>query len=88
MERTLYIGGLEPDPGREALRDAFSAHGTVRSIRIAHDEAGQAMGFAFVEMGSEAEARAACAALDGALVGKARVKVIEAKDFHRLPRRE
>ncbi len=44
----------------------FSAHGTVQSAEINSDrETGRSKGFGFVEMGSEEEAQAAIAALNG-----------------------
>ena len=44
----------------------FEAHGTVQSAQVITDrETGRSKGFGFVEMGSEQEAQAAIAALNG-----------------------
>lgn len=58
----------------------FGASGTVTSASIIEDrETGRSRGFAFVEMSSDAEAKAAIAALDGKEVGGRNLKVNEAK---------
>jgi RNA recognition motif-containing protein len=61
----MYIGNLSPDTREADLRELFSQHGTVRSIRIMADVfSGQCRGFGFIEMEGH-EARAAIAALNG-----------------------
>lgn len=65
--RKMFVGNLSPDTREEELRELFSQHGTVRSIRLASDVfTGKCRGFGFVEMEGH-EARAAIAALDGTL---------------------
>jgi RNA recognition motif-containing protein len=48
------------------LERLFGAHGTVQSAQVIMDrDTGRSKGFGFVEMGSDAEAQAAIAALNG-----------------------
>ena len=64
---SIYIGNLSYDVTQDALSAVFAEYGTVRRVQIPTDrETGRVRGFAFVEMGSEAEETAAIEALDGA----------------------
>src|SRR5439155_16725714 len=48
------------------LEQLFAAHGTVNSAEVIADrDTGRSKGFGFVQMGSDAEAQAAVAALNG-----------------------
>ena len=56
----LYVGNLNFDTDEDALRNAFSAFGTVDEVAIITDrETGRPRGFGFVTMGNDDEARAA-----------------------------
>jgi cold-inducible RNA-binding protein len=58
----------------------FSPHGTVESAQVIMDrDTNRSKGFGFVEMGSDQEAQAAIAALDGQTHGERALKVNEAK---------
>ena len=73
--KTLFVGNLPPDATEAALRELFSAHGTVRSIRLVADLfSGVCKGFGLVEMEGH-EARAAIAGLDGKMLGDKHLKV-------------
>jgi RNA recognition motif-containing protein len=62
----LFVGGLPYSVSSEALRDHFTQCGTVESAEVVTDRfSGQSRGFGFVQMSSEAEAKAAIATLDG-----------------------
>jgi len=75
--RKMYVGNLSPDTRETDVRDLFAHHGTVRSIRLASDVfSGKCRGFGFVEMEGH-EARAAIAALDGAVFNGRPIKVNE-----------
>ena len=64
---SIYIGNLSYDVTQDALSGVFAEYGTVRRVQIPTDrETGRVRGFAFVEMGSDAEEAAAIEALDGA----------------------
>src|SRR5215217_4030318 len=66
MGKKLYVGNLSYDVDSSVLEQLFSAHGTVQSAEVISDrDTGRSKGFGFVEMGSDAEAQAAIAALNG-----------------------
>jgi RNA recognition motif-containing protein len=61
----MFVGNLAESTTESELRDLFSRHGKVRSLRLATDVfTGRCKGFGFVEMEGH-EARAAMADLDG-----------------------
>ena len=79
-QNKLYVGNMSFNSNEDDIRDAFAAHGTVTSVNIVMDrETGRPRGFAFVEMGSDAEAQAAMQALDGQDLGGRNLKVNVAK---------
>ncbi len=66
MGRKLYVGNLTYGVTDADLQQLFGAHGTVQSAQVIMDrDTGQSKGFGFVEMGSDQEAQAAIAALNG-----------------------
>ena len=80
MGSKLYVGGLPYSATEQQLSDLFGAHGTVASVRIITDKfTGQSRGFGFVEMSSDAEAKAAITALNGSDMGGRSLTVNEAK---------
>ena len=80
MSTKLYVGNLSFDTTTQDLETMFAESGTVRSANIIEDrETGRSRGFAFVEMGDAAEAKAAIAAFDGKEIGGRNLKVNEAK---------
>ncbi|NLT69431.1 MAG: hypothetical protein GXX91_01890 [Verrucomicrobiaceae bacterium] len=61
----LYVGNLSYDTTSEDLAALFSPHGTVAEAAVVTQAgSGRSKGFAFVEMGSVDEAKAAAAALN------------------------
>ena len=80
MGKKLYVGNLSYDVDSSALEQLFSAHGTVESSQIISDrDTGRSKGFGFVEMGTDEEAQAAIAALNGQQHGGRALTVNEAK---------
>lgn len=80
MGKKLYVGNLGYGIGSSELERLFAAHGTVRSAEVITDRAtGQSKGFGFVEMGSDQEAQAAIAALNGKELDGRTVTVNEAR---------
>lgn len=80
MGKKLYVGNMSYDMDSSGLQELFSAHGQVTSAEIISDrETGRSKGFGFVEMGSESEAQAAIAALNGQQHGGRALTVNEAK---------
>ena len=86
MGNRLYIGNLSFETSEEDLRAALTEGGrTVKEIHIVSDrETGRPRGFAFAEMGNDADARAAIESLDGKDLGGRNLTVNEAKE--RQPR--
>ncbi len=86
MGNRLYIGNLTFEMTEDTLRAALTEGGrTVKDIHIVADrETGRPRGFAFAEMGNEAEAAAAIEALDGKDLNGRNLTVNEARE--RQPR--
>lgn len=84
MGSKLYVGNLSYNTTSSDLEQMFAAHGTVQSAEIISDrETGRSKGFGFVQMGSDAEAQAAIAALHGQQVDGRDLTVNEAKPKER-----
>jgi len=81
MGTRLFIGNLNFTTTEDDLRAALSEGGrTVKEIHIPSDrETGRPRGFAFADMGNEADAQAAIQALDGQELDGRRLKVNEAQ---------
>jgi len=80
MGTKLYVGNLPYSTTNQELTDMFSKHGTVKSADVIMDrETGRSKGFGFVEMGSDEEAKAAIAALNGNKFSGRPLTVNEAK---------
>ena len=80
MGKKLYVGNLSYETSQSDLETMFGDHGTVESAQVINDrDTGRSKGFAFVEMGSDAEAKSAMGALDGQDCGGRALKVNEAK---------
>ena len=66
MGKKIYAGNLSYDVTDATLQSLFAPHGTVQSAQVIMDrDSGRSKGFGFVEMGTDAEAQAAIAALNG-----------------------
>ena len=64
---SIYVGNLSYDVTQDDLNQVFAEYGAVKRVQLPTDrETGRLRGFAFVEMGTEAEEAAAIEALDGA----------------------
>jgi len=76
----LYVGNLSYDINKSDLEQMFAAHGTVTSAQVITDrETQRSKGFGFVEMGTEQEAQAAIAALNGKSIDGRALTVNEAR---------
>jgi RNA recognition motif-containing protein len=82
MGTKLYVGNLSYSTTEATLRSAFEADGReVREIAMISDrETGRPKGFAFVQMGSEEDAKQAIAALDGRELDGRPLRVNEAQE--------
>lgn len=77
---SIYVGNLSYDVTQDGLTQTFGEYGTVRRVQLPTDrETGRLRGFAFVEMGTDAEETAAIEALDGAEWMGRDIKVNKAK---------
>ena len=66
MGSKLYVGNLTYAVTSADLNTMFAAHGTVTSADVLMDrETGRSKGFGFVQMGTDEEAQAAIAAMNG-----------------------
>jgi len=80
MSRKLYVGNLPYEIGETELEELFAKAGAVESVTVMRDQAtGRARGFAFVEMGSDADAQAAITQLNATEVGGRSLTVNEAR---------
>ena len=80
MGKKLYVGNLTYGVTDSTLEQMFAAHGTVQSAQVIMDrDTGRSKGFGFVEMGSDQEAQAAIAALNGNEVEGRALTVNEAR---------
>ena len=80
MGKKLYVGNLSYGISDSSLEQLFSAHGSVQSAQVIMDrDTGRSKGFGFVEMGSDEEAQAAIAAMNGKEIEGRALTVNEAR---------
>ena len=66
MSKKLYVGNLTYNVNETDLEALFTSFGAVQSAQVIVDrDTNRSKGFAFVEMGTEAEAQAAIEGLNG-----------------------
>ena len=66
MSKKLYVGNLTYNVTESDLEALFTPYGSVQSAQVIVDrDTNRSKGFAFVEMGTEAEAQAAIEGLNG-----------------------
>ena len=83
----IYVGNIPHSMGDDALKQVFEEFGSVSSVKIITDKfTGSSRGFGFVEMSSDAEARAAIGKLNGTEIGGRRLTVNEARPQQEAPR--
>lgn len=77
----IYVGNLSLEVTEGELRQEFMAFGEVLSVTVMNDKyigSGQSRGYAFIEMPSQSEGKAAIAALDDKALRHKSINVIEA----------
>ncbi len=80
MGTKLYVGNLAYSVDKSRLEEMFAGFGAVLSAQVIMDrETNRSKGFGFVEMGSEQEAQAAIAALNGKNMDGRNLTVNEAR---------
>jgi RNA recognition motif-containing protein len=78
--KTLYVGNLPYRANESAIRELFSEHGQVHSVRLMKDKhTGKRRGFGFVEMSANS-ADAAVSSLNDTEFQQRTLKVREAKE--------
>ena len=81
MSTRLYVGNLSFHTTADGIREAFSQSGEVTDVHVVMDrETGRSRGFAFVTMGSPAEASTAISNMNGALLDGRPLRVNEAEE--------
>jgi len=87
MGSKLYVGNLSYGVTSSDLEQLCASHGTVQSAEVIQDrETGRSKGFGFVQMGSDEEAQAVIAALNGQEHEGRALTVNEAKPREERPR--
>lgn len=87
MATNLFVGSLAYSVTDDELQQFFATAGNVVSAKVIMDrETNRSKGFGFVEMGSDEEAKAAIAQLDGKELNGRAISVNEARP--RPPREE
>ncbi len=77
---SIYVGNLSYEVTKEDLTSVFAEYGAIKRVQLPTDrETGRPRGFAFVEMGNDAEEEKAIAELDGAEWMGRTLKVNKAK---------
>lgn len=80
MNEKLYVGNLTYSTTENDLRTLFAQAGTVATCDLIKDrDSGQSKGFAFVTMGSQAEAEKATTMFNGYNLGERALTVNVAK---------
>ena len=80
MGTKLYVGNLAYSVDKSRLEEMFAGFGAVVSAQVIMDrETNRSKGFGFVEMGSDQEAQAAIAALNGKNIDGRNLTVNEAR---------
>jgi cold-inducible RNA-binding protein len=80
MGKKVYVGNLSYDIDDSGLQALLAPFGTVTSAQVIMDrETGRTKSFGFVEMGTDEEAAAAIAGLNGKEVQGRALKVNEAR---------
>ena len=76
----IYVGNVAYSTTEEGLREVFEEFGAVKSVKLVMDrETGRPRGFAFVEMASDEEGRAAIQGVEGMSVDGRTLRVNEAR---------
>ena len=81
VNMNIYVGNLPLEVTEVELRREFMTFGEVLSVTIMNDKyigSSQSRGYAFIEMPSQSEGKAAIAALSGKTLGHMTINVIEA----------
>ena len=88
MGNKLYVGNLPYTVRDEDLQQSFGEFGSITSAKVMMErDTGRSKGFGFVEMGSDAEAQAAIAGMNGQSLGGRAITLNEARPMEARPPR-
>lgn len=86
MGTKLYVGSLPFETTEDEVHQYFTQFGKVTSTKLIKDKfTGQSRGFAFVEMGSDEEAKVAIEKAHGQPMGSRQLTVNEARPMEERP---
>jgi len=78
--QNIFVENLAVNTAEQTIRAAFEAFGHVLSVKlVTNRDTGVPRGLAFVEMSSDAEAKAAIAGMNGKMIDDRAVNVNEAR---------
>jgi len=81
MGSRIYVGNLSFNTTGDVIREEFTKFGTVTDVHVVMDrDTGRPRGFAFVTMGSDAEAATAIRSMDGHMLDGRPLRVNEAEE--------
>ena len=81
MGNRLYVGNLSYSTDADALRALFATKGEVSDVHVVMDrDTGRPRGFAFVTMGTNAEAQKAISDLNGTTLDNRALRINEAEE--------
>ncbi len=88
MSKKLFVGGLSWDTDDAGLRRAFEGYGSITEAKVITDrDTGRSRGFGFVSFEDASAGSNAIAEMDGATLDGRSIRVNEAQDKNRGPRR-
>ncbi len=88
MSKKIYVGNLNYATTEDTLRGQFASYGEVVSVAVIKDRyTQQSKGFGFVELADDDAALKAISELNGREIDGRKVRVNEAEDKPRPPRR-
>lgn len=89
MGNKLFVGGLAWATDDSSLHSAFSAFGDVKEAKVILDrDSGRSRGFGFVTYVEDSDAQNAISSLDGSQLDGRTIRVNEAQERSRGPRRD
>jgi RNA recognition motif-containing protein len=84
MGSRIYVGNLSFNTTSDTIREEFTKYGEVTDVHVVMDrDTGRPRGFAFVTMGSDAEAQKAISSVNGQTIDGRALRVNEAEERNR-----
>jgi RNA recognition motif-containing protein len=81
MGSRIYVGNISFTTTSDVIREEFTKYGSVTDVHVVMDrDTGRPRGFAFVTMGSDAEAAKAISSVNGQMLDGRALRVNEAEE--------